>query len=480
MSSTIRTRIAPSPTGMPHIGTVFQALFDYVFAHKHSGQFLIRIEDTDQTRLVADAESAIYQALEWFQLTPDEGPVYGGDFGPYRQSQRLEIYQQHAQTLIDQGHAYYCFCSPERLTQVRQEMQQVGKPPMYDQHCLHLDPKESALRAQTQPHVVRLHVPSNQTITFTDLIRGQINFDSNTVDDQVVLKSDGFPTYHLAVVVDDHLMNISHVVRGEEWISSTPKHILLYRFFGWKLPQFIHTPLLRNPDHSKLSKRHGHASVSWYRDQGYIPEATLNFLATRVWNHPKGQEIFSLQELIHHFDWKDMHIQGPVVDLDKLDWYNGQYIRKLSPKELTQRLKPYLPSGFPSHKLSQVVPLIQDRLTKLSDFTHLTSFISDYQLPHPDLLLKKSTAPEVHHQLETTIKSLKSLSSWTSPHIESAIRQLQEQKNWHKSQYFMMIRLSVTGKATTPPLFETLTFLGKTTTLTRLQQALSSTVNLVE
>ncbi len=285
---TVRTRIAPSPTGFPHIGTIFQALFDYVYARQHQGQFIIRLEDTDQSRLVPEAEEAIYQALSWVGLTPDEGPIYGGEFGPYRQSERLDVYRTYAEKLIDQGQAYYCFCSPERLATVRQEQQKKGLPPMYDRHCRDLDPEIAKKRALSETYVIRLKVPPHETISFIDLARGEISFDSNTVDDQVLLKSDGFPTYHLAVVVDDHLMGITQIVRGEEWISSTPKHVLLYRYFNWEMPAIIHTPLLRNPDHSKLSKRHSHTAVTWYREQGYLPEAVVNFLSSRVWNHPDG------------------------------------------------------------------------------------------------------------------------------------------------------------------------------------------------
>ena len=242
----IRTRIAPSPTGFPHVGTIFQALFDYVIAKQKGGKFLIRIEDTDQNRKVEGAEEALYQALEWAHLVPDEGPKYGGDFGPYRQSERLDLYQKYADQLLTQGDAYYCFCSAERLDQVRKEMQKNGRPPMYDQYCRHLDPKTAAIRAKTDTHVVRMKIPADQTITFTDEIRGDISFESSSIDDQVILKSDGFPTYHLAMVVDDHLMQITHVVRGEEWISSAPKHVLLFKYFGWDTPKLIHTPLLRN------------------------------------------------------------------------------------------------------------------------------------------------------------------------------------------------------------------------------------------
>ncbi len=466
-----RTRIAPSPTGMPHVGTLFQALIDYIIAKQDNGQFIVRIEDTDQGRYVEGAEEAIYQAFEWAGIHPDESPKLGGDYGPYRQSQRLETYQKYAQQLIDQGDAYYCFCSPDRLDQVRKDFQKQGKPPMYDKHCRDLDPQQSAQKAKSEKHVIRMKIPQDQTITFTDAIRGQISFESNLVDDQVILKSDGFPTYHLAVVVDDHHMEITHIVRGEEWISSTPKHILLYQYLGWEMPSLIHTPLLRNPDKSKLGKRHGHASVSWYQDNGYLPQALINFLATRVWNHPSGDEIFSLDELIKHFKVDQMHIQGPIIDISKLDWYNGIYIRNLSDQQLSHYLKPYLEFEIPDTKLVQIIPLVKERLVKLSDINQLVDFFATDLPLESKLLLKKSTPEEVDLQLQQTIDQIHSITDWNLQNIESTIRQLQEKHDWHKGQYFMMIRIAVTSKKATPPLFETIQVLGKDKVINRLSNA---------
>lgn len=456
---------------MPHIGTVFQALIDYVIAKQSDGQFIIRLEDTDQSRLVQGAEEALYNSLEWAGLVPDEGVKYGGDFGPYKQSERLELYQQHLNTIIDNGHAYYCFCSPERLTQVRSDMQKAGQPPMYDKHCRDLDPAASAARAKTEAHTVRLKVPKDLTITVKDAIRGEISFESSVVDDQVILKSDGFPTYHLAVVVDDHLMKISHVVRGEEWLSSAPKHVLLYQAFGWPEPIWIHTPLLRNLDKSKLSKRHGHASVSWYTDQGYLPEAVINFMATRVWNHPQGKEIFTLADMVQNFKPEDMHIQGPIADLDKLNWYNGQYIRQLSTKEVLKRVKPYLKVDLDSGTLEKLIPLIQERLTKLSEINELVDFAAQHIKPETKILLKKSDSETVAEQLTLTIEKLSDIEDWSVFHIEAAIRSLQEKHDWKKGQYFMMLRVAATGKTATPPLFESIEVLGQSAILDRLNYA---------
>ncbi len=472
---TVRTRIAPSPTGYPHIGTIFQALVDYLYARRYQGQFLVRIEDTDRQRFVADAEDKLFQALTWFGLEPDESPRHGGPYGPYRQSERLAIYQNYAKQLVDQGKAYYCFCSKERLDQVRKNFQKQGKPPMYDKHCRHLDPSEAKARAQKEPHVIRLKVPQNQKIIVYDELRGSIEFDSNLVDDQVLLKSDGFPTYHLAVVVDDYLMKITHIVRGEEWLSSAPKHVLLYQYFGWPIPKLIHTPTLRNPDKSKLSKRHGHASVSWYREKGYLQEAILNFLLTRAWTHPQGKEVFSLQEVIPLFDLKDLHIQGPIVDLAKLDWYNGLYIRQLSPQVLFQRLQKegFIPSDCSPDMALKIIPLVQERLVTLSEFETLTDFFYRPINYEPKLLLKKQATQElINEQIYTTLTKLTSIEqkNWSRENIEEKIRTIATLKQWKPSQYFMMLRIAVTGRKATPPLFETMEVLGRQQTLNRLQE----------
>lgn len=469
----VRTRIAPSPTGMPHIGTLFQALLDYVYAKKHNGQFLVRIEDTDQSRFIEGAELAIFKSLEWIGIVPDESPLHPGSFGPYRQSQRLALYAEHVQTLLDEGHAYYCFCSSERLDQVRKNMQAQGKPPMYDKHCRALDGSESKQRALHEPHVVRLKIPANETIVLHDEVRGDIAFDSSVVDDQVLIKSDGFPTYHLAVVVDDHEMKITHVVRGEEWISSAPKHVLLYRYFNWSVPKFVHTPLLRNPDKSKLSKRHGHASVSWYVDSGYLPEAVINFLSSRVWNHPEGKEVYGIDELIKHFDFSEMHIQGPIVDLDKLKWLNGQWMRRLSDTDLAERLMPFAPQAMEKPLLLALLPLVKDRLVTLADIAEL----SDYFVTEPviDLatLLKQSKreAGEVTAYIAAAKKVIIEVDPFDAKYLEAALRAHQEASDFTPKQAFMTLRYALTGKSATPPLFDVMMILGKNICEKRLAQA---------
>ena len=331
----VRTRAAISPTGYPHIGTIYQVLFDYSFAKKNNGKFIVRIEDTDQNRLVKDAEDKVFLALDWFGLQEDESPRKGGTFGPYRQSDRLQIYNNYAQELVKKEFAYYCFCSSDRLDEIRQKMQQNNKPPMYDKHCRNLsaDNVRKKLK-ENKSWVIRLKVPENEKIIVKDELRGEIEFDSNTVDDQVLLKSDGFPTYFLAVTVDDHLMEITHMVRGEEWLTSSPKVKLIYDYLGWEKPLFFHTPILRNPDKSKFSKRQGHTSVSWYQEQGFLPEAILNYLALLGWSHPDGKEIFALDEFIKLFELKDLNPVAPVFDLTKLEWMNGEYIRKCTMNNL--------------------------------------------------------------------------------------------------------------------------------------------------
>ncbi len=372
--SITRTRIAPSPTGYPHIGTIYQALFNFAYAHRYDGQFVVRIEDTDQSRFVEGAEDVIFQAFDWFGLSEDESVRKGGPYAPYRQSERLEIYAQYARELIEKGGAYYCFCTKERLDEMRQKLQEEKKPLRYDRHCRNLSADEVQKNlTENKAYVVRLKVPDNKDIVVRDEIRGEVVFNSNEIDEQVLLKSDGFPTYHLGVVVDDYLMKISHVVRGEEWLTSAPKHIILYDYFGWEKPKFYHTPVLRNPDKSKLSKRHGHTNVSWYRESGYLPEAIVNYLALMGWSHPEEKEIFSLNEFIELFDLADIKPVGPIFDLVKLTWMNGMYIRELDDTELKKRLVDYDPeiNSLDGQLVDALLPLTKTRMKTLAEFKPL-------------------------------------------------------------------------------------------------------------
>ena len=467
--------MAPSPTGEMHIASIATVLKNYAYAKHFNGQFVLRIEDTDKTREVAGGVERIQQIIHRYGLDWDEGPGKGGPHGPYIQSQRLDIYRQKVQELVDKGRAYYCFCSKERLAEVRAKQQAAHQPPHYDQHCRHLSQDEVEQRlAAGESHVVRLKVPDDQEISFVDLLRGEISFNSKQVDDQVLLKSDGYPTYHLAVVVDDHLMQISHVIRGEEWISSTPKHVLLYRAFGWQLPVFAHLPLYLNPNgKGKMSKRHGTVSAQSFLDQGYLPEAMLNFCMILGWTPKDQREILSLAEYVQEFDVKDMSSNAMAFDLRKLNWMNGVYIRRLTDQQLAERLQAFLPSDFPQQRLLEILPLVKERLTTLAEFEQLTDFFYRDISYDPQLLLLKAhdDLALVHKQLDITVAALEQLTNFDQQTLEQVIRQLQQDHDWHKGQYFMLLRTALTGRKATPPLFATIATLGRDLTLQRLGQA---------
>ncbi|MDQ3930562.1 MAG: glutamate--tRNA ligase, partial [Chloroflexota bacterium] len=397
MADKVRLRIAPSPTGDPHVGTAYMSLFDRAYAHRHGGNFVLRIEDTDQTRYNPTSVGEIIESLRWLDLMPDEGPGIGGDYGPYVQTERRELYIKHAHELVEKGHAYRCFCTPARLEEMRREQAARHEPPRYDRLCLRLSQEEIERNlAELKPYTIRMLVPDEGTTSFNDLIRGEISFENKVLDDQVILKSDGLPTYHLAVVVDDHYMEISHVTRAEEWISSTPKHILLYGYFGWELPKFAHFPLLRNADRSKISKRKNNTSLKWYREQGYLPEAMINFLALMGWSMPNGEEIFTFEDVQREFTFERMATSGPIFDLVKLTAINGKYIRALSDEELYERLQPYLPENLDRERVRKAVPVIKDRLTTLGEFVELTGYLFG---PPPEYagaaLVPKKGTPEV-------------------------------------------------------------------------------------
>ncbi len=472
--TTVRTRMAPSPTGEMHVGSMAVLLKNYAWAKKNHGQFILRIEDTDQEREVPGATQRIMQVIRAYGLDWDEGPDVGGNCGPYIQSQRLSIYQEKAKELVKKGAAYYCFCSKERLEASREQQRAAKIPPKYDRHCRSLTTAEVETKLQAgEAHVIRLKVPDNQPVVFEDLIRGRIEINSDVVDDQVLLKSDGFPTYHLGVVVDDHLMKISHILRGEEWISSTPKHVLLYQAFGWEQPVYAHIPVFLNPDgKGKMSKRKGTVSAQSFLDAGYLPEALLNFFMILGWTPQDQREIITLEEYINEFDPQDISPKSVVFDLQKLDWLNGVYIRQLPTSELKMKLRPFLPADFPSSKLDQILPLINERLVKLSDFEELTSFFYRPIDLDKSLLIKKSDAQQVAEQLRTVRETAASLQSFEVNFLEPAIRELQEKHEWKKSQFFMMLRVAVTGKTATPPLFETMSVIGREQVLSRLSAAI--------
>lgn len=472
-NTVVRTRMAPSPTGEIHIGSMSIVLKNYAYAKRHGGKFILRIEDTDQEREVPGAKERILEIVHKYGLDWDEGPSKGGPHAPYTQSERLPTYKEKAEELVKNGKAYYCFCTSERLAANREAQRAQNIPPKYDRHCRNLSATEvEERRAAGEPHVIRLKVPDNVPITFTDLIRGEITVNSDVVDDQVLLKSDGFPTYHLGVVVDDHAMQISHVMRGEEWISSTPKHILLYQAFGWPLPVYGHVPIFLNPDgQGKMSKRKGTVSAQSFLDAGYLPEALLNFLMILGWARADQREIMTLEEYIAEFDPKDISSKSVVFDLEKLKWMNGVYIRQLSPAELRERLQPFMPSDFPLEKYDEILPLVFERLVTLKDLEELTSFFYRPIELDRELLLKKADAPLVAEQLRMTTQALESSPGWEHDVLETSIRELQSAHDWPKSQYFMLLRVATTGRTATPPLFETMVALGRTKTLERLTQA---------
>ncbi len=471
----VRTRMAPSPTGEMHVGSLSISLKNYAFAKRHGGQFVLRIEDTDKTREIENGVELIQDILKKYGITWDEGPGVGGEHGPYIQSQRLDIYKKYAEELIAKKKAYYCFCSEERLLESREKQREQKIPPKYDGLCKKLSGEEIAQKLQNgDSYVIRLQVPENQEVTFTDLIRGDITFNSDTIDDQVLLKSDGYPTYHMAVVIDDHSMDITHIMRGEEWISSTPKHILLYQAFGWEMPVFAHIPVYLNPDgKGKMSKRKGHVSAQSFLDRGYLPEALLNFFMILGWAREDEVEIMTLEEYVQLFDPKDVSPSSVVFDTKKLNWINGMYIRKLTPEQLSEKITPFLPTDFPTQKQNDILPLIHERLETLADIEQLTTFFYRDISVDSQLLLKKSTLEEVTTQLEATIGVLQAIlpENWSVAAIETAIRELAEKNDWKPGQYFMMLRIAATGNKATPPLFDTLFVIGSELLVERLQAA---------
>lgn len=464
MEKVVRTRIAPSPTGFPHIGTIFQALFNYAYAKHRTGQFIVRIEDTDQARKVEGAEKAIFEALDWFGLTPDESSRHGGPYPPYRQSEKLDRYKERAQWLVDQNKAYYCFCTSEELDVMRKKQQQEGKPSMYDGKCKKLDPDEAKERAKNESHVIRMKILYKDPIVkIHDDIRGDIKFETKLIDDQIILKSDNFPTYHLAVVVDDYDMKITQVIRGEEWISSTPKHVLLRQYFGWddKPLPYLHTPLLRNPDGSKLSKRHGHAEVSWYQEQGFLPEAILNYLANLVYSHPKG-EIFSLEEFVSSFDDRTkIHSVGAKFDLTKLEWINGEYIRKTENSKLKALVYEYLEKKIPEDLLEKLTPLAKERMKKLADMVHYLKPFSHY--------VKVDLEQKYQDLLANFVPVFETTENWNTRALETKAKEIVTQKQLQLRDAFMALRLATTGEKIGLPLFETWEILGKPEVIKRLK-----------
>lgn len=471
-----RTRVAPSPTGDPHVGTAFMALFDKAWAVKTGGAFVLRIEDTDRNRLVEGSEEQIYDSLEWLGLQPDEGPHVGGDHGPYRQSERLTTYAPYIQRLLDSGHAYHCWCSSERLAELRAN-QQAAKQSVtgYDRLCVGMSREQrSQLSGFTETPVVRMLIPEDVPLSFTDIIRGEVK--APRPDDQVIQKADGFPTYHLAVVVDDHLMGITTVVRGEEWISSTPKHILLYQWLGFETPQFAHMPLLRNKDKSKISKRKNPAArLMWFKEVGYLPEAVRNFL--QLLGYPPTDEdsdVATFEEFVEHFSWSKVGTVGPVFDLQKLDWLNGHYIRSLSIDELTDRIVAFhtdrgeWDGSIDVDVLRQAVPLVSERMTLLGDALPKLSFLFNSEVEVADDA--RASLPENAAEVLDASLGVLAEVDFVADAIQAGLRaKLVEELGIKPKFAFGPLRVGLTGSRVSPPLFESMEILGRDETLRRLK-----------
>ncbi len=484
MTAPVRVRFAPSPTGRPQVGNIRTAIFDWLFARHTGGTFILRIEDTDVARLVPGSLEAILEGLRWLGLDWDEGPEVGGDFGPYFQSQRLDLYQAAAAQLIAQGDAYNCYCSPGRLEQMRKEQVARKQPPGYDRTCRNLTPQERArYEAAGVKPVVRFKVPDEGRTSFTDTIYGEVVFENSTIDDFVMLKSDGYPTYNFANVIDDHAMKISHVIRGEEFISSTPRHLLMYRALGYEPPQYLHTPLILGPDRAKLSKRHGAMSILEYRDQGYLPEAMFNFLVLIGWSLDDKTEIMTRQQLIDNFAPERIGKTGAVFNIEKLDWMNGVYIRGLPIDDFTQRVLPFLEKGLPPQVkrpldvtyVRQIMPLIQERTKKLTEVPTLTRFFFVDELEYnPNLLIAKNmTRAATISTLEVSSRKLSRLSGFDETSLESLLRPLAEELGLKAGQLFSILRTAVTGEIATPPLFQTMVVLGQERCLKRIDESVT-------
>jgi len=478
----IRVRIAPSPTGDPHVGTAYIGLINYLYARQRSGKFVLRIEDTDRVRFVATSEQEIFNSLRWLGITWDEGPDVGGPYGPYRQSERTEIYREHCNLLLANGTAYRCFCTAEELEAARKLQIAAKLPPRYPGTCRHLSQeKAEANLAAGKPFVVRMAVPphagdATTSTTFRDELRGDITFEHANVDDQVLMKSDGFPTYHLANVVDDHLMHITDVIRAEEWVSSTPKHVLLYRAFGWQLPRFWHMPLLRNHDKSKISKRKNPVSLIYYRQAGFLPEAMINFLGLMGGGMPDGSgpvaEKFTLAEMVERFDVKNIRLGGPVFDLTKLKWLNGEYLRALTPEKFYSALRETILSDA---YLQQIAPLVQTRIETLGEFGNLTHFFfADDIMPPVEIFLPKKRTLEETLAFAAEQLTVLEVTDWTHEALESALKKLGEEKLWSVKENFMLLRAIITGSTMSPPLLESMVVFGKARSLDRVRRFLDA------
>lgn len=474
-----RVRFAPSPTGYLHVGGLRTALYNYLFARNKGGKFILRIEDTDRNRFVEGAVENLISTLKWAGLDFDEGPEKEGGFGPYMQSQRLDIYKQMTETLIKEKKAYYCFCSQERLESLREKQKSEGLQPKYDKHCLYCTDEQLKENFENKlPFVIRMNVPPGQQIVIEDVIRGKVEFNSNVVDDQILIKSDGYPTYHLANVVDDHSMKITHVIRGEEWLSSTPKHVLLYNFFGWETPVFAHLPLLLNPDKTKLSKRQGDVAVEDYRQKGYLKEALVNFVALLGWNAGDDVEFYNRDQLIKNFSLERVNKAGAVFDVEKLNWLNAEHLRKMPDAEILVLLREEISiSKYKNETLSdeyllKIILAMKERVIFVKEFVTNGFYFFEEPAEYDEAVVKKRWKEDSADYLKELIENFSKLENPAKTDFEETLRKTAETLNVGTGKLIHPVRLAVSGVGGGPGLFDILSIIGKEKTISRLQKAI--------
>ncbi|HEX9739962.1 MAG TPA: glutamate--tRNA ligase [Ignavibacteriaceae bacterium] len=481
ISSIIRTRFAPSPTGYLHVGGLRTALYNYLFAKRNNGKFILRIEDTDRARYVEGTVENLISTLQWAGLNFDEGPGAYEDYGPYFQSERLTIYKDHSEQLIQNRKAYYCFCSPERLKELRDKQQKEGLQPKYDKHCMKLSEKEVEKKISVKEnHVVRLNVEPGVNIIIDDVIRERVEFNSDVVDDQILIKSDGYPTYHLANVVDDHLMKITHVIRGEEWLSSTPKHILLYDFFGWEKPVFAHLPLLLNPDRSKLSKRQGDVAVEDYRAKGYLKEALINFVALLGWTAGDDKEFYYLDELIENFSLERVNKSGAVFNIEKLNWLNAEHLRRKENSEILILLKEELKNSrysvqiYNDEYLIKLIEAMKERVSFVKEYIEKSPYFFEAPSSYEEAVVAKRWNDNSSDLLKKLIEKFEKLNNPSKEDYENALKETAQENGAGNGDLIHPLRLSVSGMGAGPGVFDIVDILGKEESVKRMKKAITS------
>ena len=488
MNNEVRVRFAPSPTGYLHVGGLRTALYNFLFAKRNNGKFILRIEDTDRNRYVEGAVEKLIDSLKWVDLEYDEGPNKDGGFGPYFQSERLDIYQKHIDKLIEEKKAYYCFCTPERLKNLREEQQRQKLPQAkYDKKCFHLSEEEIKQKLDSGiSKVVRLNVQPNQTVAFDDIVRGHVEFNTDNIDDQILIKSDGFPTYHWANVVDDHLMKISHVIRGEEWLSSTPKHVILYNYLGWELPKFAHLPLLLNPDKSKLSKRQGDVAVEDYKDKGYLKEALVNFVALLGWNYGDDKEFYLLDEMIEKFSLERVNKAGAVFNVEKLNWLNGLHIREKSNEELLPLFKEelakseYATNDYDDDFLLSIISAMKERVTFVKDFIYNCKYFYEAPTTYDEKIVKKRWKDDSADLLKQFLEAVKQMKTNDKEEWEKILHEIVEKNEIGFGRLIHPVRLAVSGVGVGPGAYELLQIIGKEEVIKRIEKALAEIPKLKE